>query len=71
MLTSRTAHTFRAAHDDFSATLVHPSVYALENLVESLIRSVHFDMNHCFGLDWILKHVSLSKYGYSFFAEQP
>ena len=58
MSTPRQALTFRVTHGDFSVTIVHPSVHTLEDLAESIIRSVYFDMDHCFGFYSNLENVS-------------
>ena len=65
----RKALTFRVTHGDFSVTIVHPSVHTLEDLAESIIRSVCFDMDHCYGFYSNLKHISLSKEEYTLFAD--
>lgn len=65
----RKALTFRVTHGDFSVTIVHPSVHTLEDLAESIIRSVYFDMDHCFGFYSNLKRVRPSDEEYTLFAD--
>ncbi len=69
MPTPRKALTFRVTHGDFSVTIVHPSNNTLEDLAESIIRSVYFDMDHCFGFYSNLKKVSPSEEEYTLFAD--
>jgi Plasmid pRiA4b ORF-3-like protein len=69
MPTPRQALTFRVTHGDFSVTIVHPSVHTLEDLAESIIRSVYFDMDHCFGFYSNLKNISPSEEEYTLFAD--
>jgi hypothetical protein len=69
MPTPRKALTFRITHDDFSITIVHPSVHTLEDLAESIIRSVYFDMDHCYGFYSNLKRVTPSEEEYTLFAD--
>ncbi len=63
------ALTFKVRHGDFSVTIVHPSAHSLENLAESIIRSVYFDMDHCYGFYDNLKRVTPSKEEYTLFAD--
>jgi len=63
------AITFRVTHGDFSVTIVHPSVHTLEDLAESIIRSVYFDMDHFYGFYSNIKSVTPSEEEYTLFAD--
>lgn len=63
------AITFKVEHGDFSVTLVHPANDTLEMLAESIIRSVSFDMDHCYGFYDNLKNPYQSKEEYTLFAD--
>ncbi|MEY3395763.1 MAG: hypothetical protein RL346_2000 [Verrucomicrobiota bacterium] len=69
MPTSQQALTFKVTHGDFSVTIVHPSAHTLEDLAESIIRSVYFDMDHCYGFYSNLKRVTPSDEEYTLFAD--
>jgi Plasmid pRiA4b ORF-3-like protein len=43
------AVTFLIEHGDFSVTLMHSENHTLEDLAETILKSVKFDRDHCFG----------------------
>ncbi len=69
MPTTRQAITFKITHGDFSVNIVHPSNHTLEDLAESIISSVYFDMDHCYGFYSNLKNVMPSDEEYTLFAD--
>lgn len=66
---SQQSLTFKVTHGDFSVTIVHPSSHTLEDLAESIIRSVYFDLDHCYGFYSNLKRVTPSEEEYTLFAD--
>jgi len=63
------AITFKIEHGNFSVTIVHSSNHTLEDLAESILRSVYFDLDHCYGFYDNLKRVTPSKEEYTLFAD--
>lgn len=63
------ALTFLIKHGDFSVTLVHSENHTLEDLAETIIKAVKFDMDHCFGFYDKLGRRGVTKEEYTLFAD--
>jgi hypothetical protein len=63
------ALTFLIEHGDFSVTLVHPENHTLEDLAETILKAVDFDMDHCFGFYDKLGRPGETKEEYTLFAD--
>ncbi len=63
------ALTFLIEHGDFSVTLVHSENHTLEDLAETILKAVDFDMDHCFGFYDKLGRRGVAKEEYTLFAD--
>lgn len=63
------AITFLIEHGDFSVTLVHRESDTLEDLAETILKSVKFDIDHCFGFYDKLGGRGVTKEEYTLFAD--
>lgn len=63
------AVTFLIEHEDFSVSLVHSEDHTLEDLAETILKSVKFDNDHCFGFYDKLGRKGVAKEEYTLFAD--
>lgn len=63
------ALTFHIRRESFFVTLVHSDKHTLEDLAETIIRAVDFDLDHCFGFYDKLGRPGASKEEYTLFAD--
>ncbi len=63
------ALTFLIKHGDFSVTLVHSEKHTLEDLAETILKAVKFDLDHCFGFYDKIDRRGVTKEEYTLFAD--
>jgi len=61
--------TFLIEHGDFSVTLIHSASDTLRDLAETILLSVNFDEDHCYGFYDNLKNPYKSNEEYTLFAD--
>lgn len=60
---------FKVEHGDWSVELQLPAIYVLEDLANSIIEAVGFDMDHCYGFYNNLKRYFDSTEEYTLFSD--